>query len=251
MTGLAALTERMVVGQLHGDLPLAILAPVGNFLVFNFAFRNLIDTGAMSYSQYVLPAIVIQVMLLGALTTVDRAALDQQSDFGVRLRTFPIAAGLPLMARMSYCLIRGALSLIAAVSIGYLYGFRISGGFAHTIAFVVLVLGLTLALSLAADALGSRASPDEIGRSVASTQLLLVPQMLLVMLSTGMAPMDSFPDWLQPFVRYQPISQITETLRGFASGQVVISNLAASASWCIGLLVVFGGIALRTQGQTR
>jgi len=152
---------------------------------------------------------------------------------------------------MSYCLIRGALSLIAAVSIGYLYGFRISGGFAHTIAFVVLVLGLTLALSLAADALGSRASPDEIGRSVASTQLLLVPQMLLVMLSTGMAPMDSFPDWLQPFVRYQPISQITETLRGFASGQIVISNLAASASWCIGLLVVFGGIALRTQGQTR
>jgi ABC-2 type transport system permease protein len=249
MTALAALSERMVLGTLRDDLPFAIVAPAGNFVVFNFALRNVIDTGRMSYPQYVLPVIIVQVIFLGALTTVDRAARDQQSDFGVRLRTLPISAVVPLMARMLYCLLRGALALLAALAVGYVFGFRLVGGFFYAVAFAVLVLTLTLALSLAADALGAGVAGAGIGKS--PSQLLLVPEMLLVMLSTGMAPVDSFPDWLHPFVRYQPVSQVAETLRGFATGHVVTSNLAPSLAWCLGLLVVFGVIAVRMQRRTQ
>ena len=111
-------------------------------------------------------------------------------------------------------------------------------------------LGMSaLALSLAADAAGvlSVASQGRFASSGVLDQLLLVPQMLLVMLSSGMAPVDSFPDWLHPFVRYQPVSQVTQTLRGFTTGHVVVSNLATSLAWCLGLLVVFGAIAVRVQ----
>ena len=249
MTALAALSERMVLGTLRDDLPFAIVAPAGNFLVFNFALRNVIDTGSMSYPQYVLPVIIVQVMFLGALTTVDRAARDQQSEFGVRLRTLPISPVVPLMARMLYCLLRGALTLLAALAVGYVFGFRLAGSIFYAVAFAVLVLALTLALSLAADALGTGVAGSGIGKS--PSQLLLVPQMLLVMLSTGMAPVESFPDWVQPFVRYQPVSQVTDTLRGFATGHVVTGNLATSLAWCLGLLVVFGVIAVRMQRRTR
>jgi ABC-2 type transport system permease protein len=48
-------------------------------------------------------------------------------------------------------------------------------------------------------------------------------------------------------VRYQPVSQVTETLRGFANGYAAVGNLAASLAWCLGLLVVFGATALRLQ----
>jgi ABC-2 type transport system permease protein len=75
--------------------------------------------------------------------------------------------------------------------------------------------------------------------------------MLLVMLSTGTAPADSFPDWLHSFVRNQPVSQVTQTLRGFATGHVVVSNLATSLAWCLGLLVVFGANAVRIQRRTQ
>ena len=71
------------------------------------------------------------------------------------------------------------------------------------------------------------------------------------MLSTGMAPADAFPDWLLPFVRNQPVSQLTETMRGLANGHVVASNLATSLAWCLGLLVVFGALALRMQRRTQ
>ncbi|SBS75556.1 ABC-2 type transporter [uncultured Mycobacterium sp.] len=250
MSAVAALTERIVRGALRDDLPFAVVASIGSFIVFNFALRNVIDTGDMSYPQYVLPVIVVQVMLLGALTTTDRAARDEGSDFGVRISTLPMPAFTPLTARMLYCLFRGVVALVAAVAVGYAFGFRIVGGFGYGVASVVLFLVLTLALSLGADAIGLRLAGGKIGRTGAASQVLIVPQLLLTMLSTGMAPAESFPDWLHPFVQYQPVSQVTETLRGFATGHVDGTNLATSVAWCIGLLVVFAALAARMQRRT-
>jgi ABC-2 type transport system permease protein len=79
----------------------------------------------------------------------------------------------------------------------------------------------------------------------------MVPQLVLIVLSTGMAPADAFPDWLHPFVSYQPVSQVTETLRGLADGNVADGNLATTLVWCIGMLVLFGGLAVWSQRRTR
>jgi ABC-2 type transport system permease protein len=247
MTALAALTERVVLSTLRDrDLLFAVLAPVVAFVGFTVLLQNVIDTGGISYPQYVLPAVVVQAMLFGALTTAERAASERRLGFGVRLRTLPISTVVPLIARMLYCLMRGALALVAAITVAYVFGFRMAGGFLYTVAFVVVALLLTLALSLGADAIGSFGWKLD-----SASQLLLIPQLLLVLLSTGIAPAAAFPDWLEPFVRQQPVSQVTESLRGFAGGHVVGSNLAASIAWCVGLLVVFGVIALRMQRRIR
>jgi ABC-2 type transport system permease protein len=251
VTAVAVLTERIVRDTLRDDLPFAILAPAGNFVIFNLALRNVIDTGGISYAQYLLPVIIVQVTLLGALTTLDRATRDQQSELSIRLRTFPISTVAPLTARMLYCLLRGGIALLATIAIGYGFGFRMIGGLGYLTAFVALVLTLTLALSITADAAGIWVSGTSIAREGGSSQILLVPQLLLVMLSTGMAPVDSFPDWLHGFVLYQPVSQWTETLRGLASGHVEIGNLAITLAWCVGLLAFFGTLAVRMQRRTQ
>lgn len=245
MTAVVALTERQLKASVRNlDIVFAVLVPVLTFVGFTVGLRNVIDTGGISYAQYVLPAVVVQAMLFGALNTTDLAAHERASEFGVRLRTFPISVYAPMMARMSYCLIRGVLALIAAFAIAYPFGFRMDGGIVFGVLFVVLSLVLTLALSFGAEATGTRAK-----RSDTSSQLLLIPQLLLVLLSTGMAPVESFPRWVQPFVEYQPISQITETLRGFASGRVDGANLAITLAWCIALLVGFGYLAIHGQGR--
>lgn len=245
MTAVVALTERQVRASWRNlDLAFAVLAPMLTFVGFNAALRSIIDTGGIGYPQYVLPAVVVQAMLFGALNTADLAARERSSELGTRLRTLPISAHAPMVARMLYCLLRGALALIAAFAIAYPFGFRMQGGLAMGIAFVVVSLVLTLALSFGAEAAGARAK-----RSDTSSQLLLIPQFLLVLLSTGMAPVESFPRWVQPFVEYQPISQITETLRGFASGSVEVTNLLTTITWCGALLVGLGCLALhRRQG---
>jgi ABC-2 type transport system permease protein len=243
MSALVALTLRTMSGTLRdADLLFAVLAPVGCFLGFTMALGNLIDTGRMTYPQYILPVVVVQAMLFGAMTTADRAARDRWSGFGVRLRTLPISVMVPLAARMLYCLIRAVVALVAGVVVASIFGFRMAGSLGYAVLFVLIVLAFAMAVCLGADALGSR-----IGSVESSSQVLLLPQLVLVLLSTGIAPADSFPAWLGPFVRYQPVSQVTETLRGLAAGHVTAVGLAVTTGWCLTLLAVFGGLALRMQ----
>ncbi|MDT5081038.1 MAG: type transport system permease protein [Mycobacterium sp.] len=247
MTALGALTERSVLGTLRdGDLIFAIGGPVAFFLCFNITLRGVIDTGGVSYAQYMLPVIVVQAMIFTAMTTADRAARDHLSGLGVRLRTLPMSALVPVAARMLSALIRATGALAAAIAIGYVFGFRFQGGLLDVVAFVVIALVLSLALSLGADAMGSVATNAE-----AAGQTLLIPQLLLVMISTGIAPAAAFPSWLGPFVRNQPVSQLSEALRGLAAGHVQRDNLLISLAWCVGLLLAFGAIAVRMQRRTK
>lgn len=246
MRAVITLTERVVRGTLRDfDLLIAVLAPVSTFVGFTFVLQHVIDTGSMSYSQYIVPAIVVQSMLFGALTTADRASRDESSGFGRRMRTLPVPPLVPLVARMLYCLIRSVVVIVVTVAVAYLFGFRLAGGFAYSVAFVAIALALALALSLGADALGTWSK-----RRDTASQLLLIPSLTLVLLSTGLAPATAFPGWVQPFVRTQPVSVVTESMRGFTDGSIAGQNLASSVAWCAGLLLAFGAIALRQQRRT-
>jgi ABC-2 type transport system permease protein len=247
MSALAALTERSLMSAARdGGLIFEMLTPVGYLAGFTVALHGLIDTGHMTYSQYLLPAVVVQSVVFVALLTADRAARDRVFGLGERLATLPIAAAVPVSARMVATLIRGALAVSVAMVAGYAFGFRMTGGLGYALAFVLIALLLCLAVALGADALGSSASNSFSGVS----QLLMVPQLLLFMLSTGVGPEKTFPGWLRPYVRNQPVSQIAETLRGLATGHVPVGNLAASLVWCVGMALVFGAITLRMQRRT-
>lgn len=242
MTAVTALTERMVQVALRDfDFVLGLIAPLATLLGLNFALQHIIDTGDVLYVEYVLPATIIQSMLLGAVTAADRAAWDQASGFAIRLRAQPISILAPMAARMNYSLLRGVLGLAVAVATAYLLGFRMSGGIAATAAFVAIPLLLTLAMSLGADAIGTWFRKSGAG------QLLLLPQLVLVLVSTGLAPVDAFPEWVQPFVAHQPFSQITGTMRNLSSGNVAAGELLITTAWCLGLLAVLGTFAVRMQ----
>lgn len=246
MSALVALTERSLIGAVRdGGMIFEILSPAGYLAGFTVALRGLIDTGRMSYPQYLVPAVVIQSVFFVALLSVTRGTRDRLLGLRDRLATLPIAAAVPMGARMLATLIRAALALSVAIVAGYAFGFRMSGGLGYALAFVLIALLLCLAVALGVDALGASTG------SVQVSQLLAAPQLLLLMLSTGIAPEKTFPGWLRPYVRNQPVSQVAETLRGLATGQVAVGNLAASLAWCVGMVLVFSAIALRLQRRAK
>lgn len=243
MSALAALTERSLMSSARdGGLIFEVFSPVGYLAGFTVALHGLVDTGRDSYSQYLLPAVVVQSVVFVALLTADRAARDHIHGMAMRLGTLPIAAAIPVSARMAATLMRATLTLSVAMAAGYAFGFRMTGGLGYALAFVVIALLLCLGVALGADALGSAARTVE-----GVSYLLFVPQLLLFMLSTGIAPEQTFPPWLRPYVRNQPVSQVSETLRGFATGHVVAGNLAACLAWCLGMVLIFGSITLQMQ----
>ncbi|MGN7779852.1 ABC transporter permease [Mycolicibacterium sp. 22603] len=245
MSAPVILTARLVRRN-RVDLAFAVVAPLVGIIGLVVLLQDVIVTEGMTYAQYVLPAVVVQAMFFGALTTTDRAAADNVDGMSRRLQTLPISRYAPLTARMYYCLVRGLLAVVAATLGALLFGFRFTGGAGYAAAFFALALLLTLALSLGADAVGARAKRSEV-----AGQLLLIPQLLLVLLSTGLAPTESFPEALQPFVSRQPVSQITEALRDFTDGRVDTPNAVASLGWCLLFLCLFGYAAIREQRRSR
>lgn len=243
MTALVALTERSLRTTLRdAGIIFEIFVPIVSLVGLTMATHGMIDTGRLSYPQYVLPAVVVQSMIMAAALTADRAGRDRVFGLGTRLRTMPIAAISPVSARITATLVRASIALTATLMAGYAFGFRMTGGLTAGLAFVFLALMLCLAVSLGADALGSS------GGSIETTsQMLLIPQLLLILLSTGVAPEKTFPEWMRPFVRNQPVSQTAETLRGLAGGHVPLDHATAAAAWCVGMLVIFGGITVRLQ----
>jgi ABC-2 type transport system permease protein len=246
VNALAALTERSLMSAARdGGLIFEIFSPIAYLAGFTVALRGLVDTGRVSYSQYLVPAVVVQAVILVALLTADRAARDHLYGLGERLKTLPIAAAVPVSARMAATLMRAVLAMSVAIVAGYAFGFRMVGGLGNAVTFVLITLLLCLGVALGADALGSSTSSAQ-----GASHLLFIPQVLLFMLSTGIAPERTFPVWLRPYVRNQPVSQVAETLRGLADGHVAINNLAATLAWCVGMVLIFGAITLRMQRQT-
>lgn len=247
MSALAALTERSLLSAARdGAMVFEMLSPVAYLAGFTAALHGLIDTGHIGYAEYLLPAVVVQSAIFVGMLTADRAARDHLTGLGQRLGTLPIASVVPVTARMVATLIRGALAVSVAMVAGSAFGFRMTGGPAYAVAFAFIALLLCLSVALGADALGSSTSSVQ-----GTSQLMLVPQLLLFMLSTGIAPEKTFPGWLRPFVRNQPVSQVAETLRGLAAGHVVVSNLATTLAWCAGMTLVFGAITLRMQRRSQ
>lgn len=247
MRGLAALTERSLrAGARDGEMIFEIFAPIAYLGGFSVALSGLVDTGSITYSQYLVPAVVVQAMVFVGLITADRTVRDHQTRFGTQMRTLPIAAITPVTARMAATLARGTLALSVAMIAGFVFGFRMTGGLYFAIVFVLVALLLCLAVALGADALGS--SMDSLQ---GASYVLFVPQLLLFMLSTGIAPEATFPEWLRPFVRNQPVSQVAEALRGLGSGHLVAHSLWASLAWCFGMIAVFGALTVRLQRRAR
>lgn len=224
----------------EGDLPFGFFAPMIFFICFYVPLRRSMEFGGLSYAQYLLPVIVVQGMFFAAMSAGDRAARDTFSGMGTRLRSMPVRPWLPMAARMSANLVRALASVAGALVIGYLFGFRFHDA-AAAFVFIALALGFGAAIVIGADTLGVATGKPEIGASA-----LLAPQLLLVMMSTGLVPAEAFPGWIQPFVRNQPVSQAAAALRGLADGKYPAA-VAITAVWIAGLIIAFTAVSVLVE----
>uniref|UniRef100_UPI0028AB64D3 ABC transporter permease n=1 Tax=Mycolicibacterium sp. TaxID=2320850 RepID=UPI0028AB64D3 len=116
--------------------------------------------------------------------------------------------------------------------------------------FVLLALLIGASLALAGDLIGAATRNPE-----ATAPLLLVPQVTLGLASVGLQPTERFPDWIQPFVRNQPLSQFLNALRALAGDStaaappVTWSVIGPSLLWLAGFIVVFTWLHARVAAR--
>ncbi len=227
----------------EGDLVFGFIAPMIFFLCFYVPLRHSMERSGGHYAQYLLPVIVLQGMFFTAMSAADRAGNDTASGMGTRMRSMPMRVWVPMAARMSANTARAVLAIAGGLVIGSAFGFRFHS-VGPAVLFVLVALLFGVGVVLGADVLGTITGSREIG-----AQILLLPQLLLVMASTGFVPVQGFPGWIQPFVRYQPVSVCGSALRALAAGRY--DYLTPALIWAAALIVVFATLSVRMGRRYR
>ncbi|MFZ2527805.1 MAG: ABC transporter permease [Rhodococcus sp. (in: high G+C Gram-positive bacteria)] len=242
------LTDRGVRSALRGgSVVTALIAPVVftlGFYVPLHAVVTMFSGGSVDYGRFLMPLLALQAVSFTAITAAFVAATDAVRGVDRRFATMPIAAGVPVAARVSASAFRCVLALVVAVVCGHLIGFRFDAGPAAALGFCVLALLIGVVLTFVADAVGALSRSPE-----ATTRALAVPQLVLGMLSCGFLPLEQFPQWSQPIVRNQPVSQFSIALRSLADGTADARSLLPTVLWLSALLAIVGWMSVRGVGR--
>ncbi|MEU6700482.1 ABC transporter permease [Pseudonocardia sp. NPDC046786] len=221
------------------------IQPVMFVLLFTFVFGGAIAGSSDGYLDYALPGVIVMNMLFVTLYVGMGLNEDLTQGFFDRLRSMPLAAWAPLAGRILADTVKQAWSIVLLLGIGFLLGFRVQSSVFHVLAAVGLILVAALAFSWVTILIGLLAT------SPTQTQLygysIIFP---IAFVSSVFVPADTMPDWLQPIAEGNPVSTLTDAVRGLLSGAPFVDDALASLIAALAITVVAVPICLTILRRT-
>jgi oleandomycin transport system permease protein len=216
------------------------LQPVIFLLLFVYLFGGAIAGSQHQYLQYVLPGLLVQSLLFGAVaigvnlnTDIDKGVFD-------RFRSLPIARSAPLIGAVLSDVVRYVLVSVVLVATGYVLGFRVGTSAGELVLACLLGIAFALCLCWVSVVVGLTA------RSSGAVQgILFLVMFPLTFGSNVFVPISTLPGWLQAFVKVNPATQLTSTVRGLMDGGPVLQPFLWTLLSMAVLLGVFFPLALR------
>lgn len=230
----------LTIVRLPQLLVFSTIQPVIFVLLFRYAFGGAIRTPGLDYVDYLMPGIFAQTVAFGALGTGVGLADDLQKGLIERFRSLPMARSAVLAGRIVSDLVRNVFVVLLMSVVGYAVGFRIHtnpAAFAGGLA-VLLAFGCALSVTFALIGLSVR--------SAESAQAAGFPMLgPLVFASSAFVPVATMPGWLQVIAENQPLSVTVDAVRALAQGGPTTGFVGRSLLWTVGIVAVFGPLAVR------
>lgn len=221
-----------------------VITPVAMMLMFVYVFGGAIDTGSVSYVNYMLPGILLITIASGISYTAYRLFTDMKSGIFERFQSMPIARSGVLWAHVFTSLVANLISLVIVVGVALLMGFRSGAGILAWLAVAGILLLFTLALTWIAVIPGLSAA------SVEGAGAFAYPLIFLPFISSAFVPTATMPGPVRWFAEHQPVTSIVNTIRDLFARQPVGDDIWIALAWCVGILVVayvFAMVAYRRK----
>jgi oleandomycin transport system permease protein len=214
--------------------------PVMFLLLFTYVFGGAIGGSPHAYLEFALAGIIVQNSLFTTLNTAMGLSTDLEKGFFDRLRSLPIARFAPLAGRIGADIAKQAWSVLMLLVIGFILGFRIGTNPLAVMAAVGLVLVSTLALSWALVLVAMLvANPEKVQ---IFGFVVLFP---LTFTSDAFVRTASMPGWLQAWSKANPVSLISDAMRGLMVSGPVARPLVESLLYAAAFTAVFAPLAVR------
>jgi oleandomycin transport system permease protein len=215
------------------------LQPIMFVLLFTYVFGGAIAGSTGAYLTFALPGIIVMNMLfvtmyvgLGLNTDLTKGVFD-------RLRSLPIARWAPLTGRITADLGKQAWSIFLLLVVGFVLGFRLGTNMAGLLGATLLLLVFALAFSWVSVLVGVLAKDPEKVQVFGYTALFPV-----TFVSNVFVPAQSMPGWLQPIVKANPVSILSDATRGLLVGGPVATPVMQSLLWTVGIAAVFAPLSV-------
>lgn len=225
--------------------PIVIVAiaifPMVFLLGFWIVGQKLFAAQGIDYLQYLLPIVNLQALYFAGLGSAIMLAKDIESGMMQRCRAMPISRAAVVVGLVVAYVVRGLLATVVLMAIAYALGFRFNGGIVAALGYLTLVLTFTATCITGYSVLALKLRSPTLVDAVA-----IIPYTPLVLMSNGFSPTENFPAWLQPIVRYQPVSVTCDALRALVAGsEGRLFLFGASLLWLGALLIILGAWSIR------
>jgi ABC-2 type transport system permease protein len=224
-------TLRHVTRSLDTIITTAI-TPIAIMLMLVYVFGGAIDTGSVSYVNYMLPGILLITIASGISYTAFRLFGDMQGGIFERFQSMPIARSGVLWAHVLTSLVANVISLVLVVGVALVMGFRSDAGVLAWLAVVGILVLFTLALTWLA------VIPGLTAKTVDGASAFAYPLIFLPFISSAFVPTDTMPGPVRAFADHQPVTSIVNTIRDLFTQQPVGTGIWTALAWCVGILLV-------------
>ena len=224
------------------DLLLAFtVQPIMFVLLFVYVFGGAIDSGPFDYVDFLIPGIIVQTAIFGALVTGLGITEDLKAGSVDRFRSLPIARSSVLLGRTAADLVMNVMTLIVMVLVGVAIGFRPSEPVYALAAAFVLVLAFSYVFSWISAYIGLMVRDPETAQSAGF--IWVFP---LTFASSAFVPADSMPGAIQAFAEINPVTLAVDAARALTVGHGdALAPALGTIAWLAGLLLVFVTLSVR------
>ena len=209
------------------------IQPIMFMLLFRYVFGGAIDAGGISYVNFLVAGILVQMSAFGSLTTSLSVATDMRRGIIERFKTLPIVSTSVITGHVVADLVRNILSAVIMLLVALLVGFEPTATPYEWLQIAGILLIFTFAMSWIAAILGL------IAKSIEAVQwmgfLFVFP---LTFASAAFAPTDSMPKYLRLFAENQPVTHVIEAIRSLMVGTPMDNHATMSYIWMTGIIII-------------
>jgi ABC-2 type transport system permease protein len=216
-----------------------VMFPVMFMILNRYVFGGAINTGEVSYANYLFAGILVQMLAFGANYTTINLAVDMQAGIIDRFRSLPMASSSLLIGHVTADLFRNIISGIIIIIVGFIVGFRPNADPLEWLWVVGLSIVFTLAISWLSAILGLLVKTLE-----AAQWMGFVVIFPLTFISSAFVPTSTMPYALRIFAENQPLTHVINAIRALLVGTPMGNSGLLAVIWCVGIIIVSIPIAV-------
>jgi ABC transporter DrrB family efflux protein len=207
--------------------------PVMFMLLFRYVFGGAINTGGVSYVNFLVAGILVQTVAFGSLTTSLSVATDLQRGIIDRLKSMPIFSLAVVNGHIVADLFRNLIQSLIIILVGLVVGFRPEASFTDWLQIIAIILIFTFAMSWIAAIMGLLAKTVEAVQWMGF--FLVFP---LTFASAAFAPTEGMAKGLRIFAENQPVTHVIEAIRALMIGTPIGDHGILALAWCLSIIIV-------------